>query len=193
MKKTVFLIMIYTILVCLTDCGAKTPAMAADGTPWSEDWTMIGQKLGVEDPGHGFTIRDIKGAKKMYFTSWSIGDAQPYVSAEGEETNVYDAQLVFLLVDSAESAQANVDEWLAMARDAYSVTDTTQHICNGQEFTVLTYTISSDTNPYARGASAFTVFDNCAVSAEFACQDAFEEDAEEILTDFLEHCHYAVE
>ena len=191
MKKTVFLIVICTILLGLTSCGAKTPAIAADGTLWSEDWTMIGQKLGVEDPGHGFTIRDIKGAKKMYFTSWSIGDAQPYVSAEGEETNVYDAQLVLLLVDSAESAQASVDEWLAMAGEAYSVTDTAQQVCNGQEFTILTYTFPS--GPYARGASAFAVYGNYAVSAEFACQDAFEEDAEEILTDFLEHCHYAAE
>lgn len=195
MKKTVFPILICGILSCLTGCGAQKPSMAADGTPWSGDWIMIGRKIGVEDPGRGFTLRDVKGARNMYFTAWSIGDARSYVSAESEETDVYDAQLVVLLLDSGstESARASVDEWLDLAGDAYSVTDTAQYTCNGQEFTVLTYTFSSDTDPYARGASAFTVYDGCAVSAEFACQNTFEEDEVEVLTDFLNHFHYAAE
>lgn len=195
MKKRIFPILMGGILLCLSGCGAKTPSMAADGVPWSADWTMVGRKIGVEDPGHGFTLRDVKGARNMYFTAWSIGDARPYVNSEGEETDVYDAQLVVLLLDagSAESARASVDEWLDLAGDAYSVTGAAQCTCNGQEFTVLTYTFSSDGDPYARGASAFTVCDGCAVSAEFACQDSFAEDETEVLTDFLNHFHYAAE
>lgn len=193
MKKAFLLTAICVVLACLTGCGARLPAAAVDGTPWSEDWTTLGQTLGVEAPGHGLTLRDNKVAKNMCYAGWSIGEAQPYVNALGEETNLYDGQLVVLMMDSgtAEEAKASVEEWLALAADNYTAISTAQQTCNGQEFTVLTYAFPSDTSPFARGASAFTVFDTWAVSVEFACQDAFDENGTEILTDFLEHCHYA--
>lgn len=193
MKKTFLLIMICTMLACLTGCGLKMPAMAVDGTPWSKDWITLERMMGVEEPGHGLTLRDDKAARNMSYTAWSIGEAQPYVNASGEETSVYDAQLVLLLAasDTAEEAQKSVDEWLDMAADNYTVTDTAQQTCNGQEYTVLTYTFSSDTSSFARGVSAFSTFNTWAISVEFVCQDTFEEDAWEIMEDFLEHCHYA--
>jgi len=195
MKKTFLLIVICSMLVGLTGCGAKMPAMAVDGTFWSKDWITLGRTLGVEEPGHGLTLRDDKAAKNMYYTAWSIGEAQSYVNTSGEETNLYDAQLVLLLAASgtSEEAQMSVDEWLDMAADNYTVTDTARQICNGQEFTVLTYTFSSNTRPFSQGVSAFTTFKNWAISVEFACQDTFEEDVWEIVADFLEHCHYAAE
>ena len=195
MKKAFLLIIICAMLACLTGCGTKTPDKALDGTPWSTEWIKLGPKVGVEKPGHGLTLRDEKSAKKMFYTAWSIGEAQPYVNASGEEKNRYDAQLVVLLLtsDTAEDAQLNVDDWLALAADNYTITDTSQQTYNGQEFTVVTYAFPSDTSPYARGASAFAASDAWAISAEFACQDGFEEDAQEILTDFLTHCHYAAE
>ena len=195
MKKAFLLITICTILVCLTGCGAKTPDMAADGTPWNKDWLKLGPKVGVEEPEHGLTLRDEKSAKNMFYTAWSIGEAQPYVNASGNETNRYDAQLVVLMLssDTVEDAQLSVDDWLDLAAENYTITNTAQQTYNGQEFTVLTYTFSSDTSAYARGVSAFAVFDTWAISAELACQDAFEGNAQEILADFLYHCHYAAE
>jgi len=195
MKKTFLLIVICGVLACLTGCGGRMPTMAVDGTPWSKDWITLGQALGVEEPGHGLTLRDDKAAKDMCYTAWSIGEAQPYVNALGEETNLYDAQLVLLLKASgtAEEAQMNVDEWLDLAAEHYIITDTAQQTFNGQEFTVLTYTFASDTSPFARGVSAFSTFDTWAISVEFACQDTFEGDAGEIMADFLDHCHYAAE
>lgn len=195
MKKAILLIMICGMLVSMTGCKVQLPAMAADGTPWSEDWVTLERMLGIEDSGHGLTLRDNKMARNMSYAAWSIGEAQPYVNASGEETNLYDAQLVFLLAasDTAEEAQLSVDEWLDLAAEHYTITDTARQVCNGQEFTVLTYTFSSDTSPFARGASAFTTFGTWAISAEFACQDSFEGDAREILTDVLDHCHYAAQ
>lgn len=195
MKKAFLLIMICTMLTCLTGCGAKTPTMAADGTPWNKDWVKLGPTVGVEEPGHGLTLRDEKSAKSMFYTAWSIGEAQSYVNSSGTETNRYNAQLVFLLsaADTAEEAQMDVDDWLALAAENYTITDTSQQTYNGQEFTVLTYEFPSDTSPYARGVSAFATRDTRAISAEFAYQDTFGEDAQEILADFLNHCHYAAE
>lgn len=187
--------MISTILACLTACGARMPTAAVDGTPWSENWITLGQTLGVEEPGHDLTLRDNKAARNMYYNAWSIGEARPYTDSSGEETDVYDAQLVLLLMDAgtAEEAQMNVDEWLNLAADNYTITDTAQKTFNGQEFSVVTYTFPSETSAYAHGVSAFTTFDHWAISAEFACQDAFEKDALEIISDFLDHCHYAAE
>jgi len=195
MKKTFFFIMIGTLLACLTGCGARMPSMAVDGTPWNDDWITLGQVLGVEEPGRGLTLRDDKAARDMCYIAWSIGEAQPYVSASGAETSLYDAQLVLLLkaFGTAEEAQMSIDEWLDLAADHYTIADTAQQTCNGQEYTVLTYTFPSNTSPYARGVSAFSTFDNWAVSVEFACQDTFGENVWEILAEFLAHCHYAAE
>lgn len=195
MKKAFLLVMICGILAGLTGCKAQIPAMAADGTPWSEDWITLDRMLGIEQPGHGLTLRDDKAARNMSYVAWSIGEAQPYTNASGEETNLYDAQLVLLLMasDTAEEARMSIDEWLDLAAENYAITDTAQQTCNGQEFTVLTYTFSSDTSPFARGVSAFTTYDTWAISVEFACQDSFEENAWEIMEDFLNHCHYAAE
>ncbi len=192
MKKAVFCMMLCAILAGLTACGAKGPTVTADGAAWDDAWIMVGSKIGAEAPGAGFTLRDVKGAKNMTFTAWSAGEAQLHTDAQGEEIDVYDAQLVVLAVEAgAEAAQVNVDEWVSLAKETYSITGTTQQTCNGQEFTVLTYAFASDTNSYARGASAFTVYDGCAISTEFACQDSFEGDPAEILTGFLDSCHYA--
>ncbi len=162
---------------------------------WGEDWLTLGQVLGVEGPGHDLTLRDDKAAKDMCYTAWSIGEARPYVNGSGEETDLYDAQLVLLLkaCGRAEEARMSVDEWLELAAEHYTITDTARQTFNGQEFTVLTYTFSSDASPFARGVSAFSTFGSWAISVEFACQDTFEGDAGEIMADFLDHCHYAAE
>ena len=78
-----------------------------------------------------------------------------------------------------------------MADERYAVDQTLSRTCGGQDFTVLTYTFDSDTNPYAEGVSAFGVYRNYAVSVELSCREGFAGSPLEILTDFLEHCHYS--
>ena len=55
----------------------------------------------------------------------------------------------------------------------------------------MTYTFSSETNPYQRGASAFGLYRNYAVNVELSCLKDFEGDAQTLLANFLERCHYA--
>ena len=64
MKKAFLLITISAMLMNLAGCKAKRPAAAVDGAPWSEDWITFGV-LGVEEPGHGLTLRDDKAAKEI--------------------------------------------------------------------------------------------------------------------------------
>lgn len=194
MKKAFLLITISAMLMNLAGRFALQPAAAVDGAPWSEDWITFGV-LGVEEPGHGLTLRDDKAAKDMCYAAWSIGEAQPYVNGAGEEAERYDAQMVLLLTacGTPEEARQNVEELLELAGEHYTVTGTIKQAFNGQEFTVLTYTFASDTSPFSRGVSAFTTFGAWAISVEFACQETFDQDGTEILTDFLEHCHYAAQ
>lgn len=181
---------------CLGGCASLPPESAADGNAWDDAWVTVGNIVGVDTP-EAMTPQennDALSANGMFYATWSIGDAVPYTNEDGEDAQVYDAQVYLLLAgyDAADKAEDRSDEWLSMASGQYAVEDTFAQTCNGQDFTVITYTYTSATNPYARGASAFGVYRNYAVSAEIACREGFEGDARAILTDFLERCHYAV-
>ena len=182
-------------LLCLTGCGAAAPETAADGSAWNEDWVTVGNVVGVETP-EGMTLlenNDALSAKGMYYAAWSLGEAEEVLNEDGETAQVYDAQVYLLLAgyDSTAKAEEAAAEWLEMAAEQYAVESTDSETHNGQEFTVVTYTYTSETNPYARGASAFGVYGNYAVSVELSCREDFDGNALEILADFLDHCHYA--
>ena len=182
-------------LLCLTGCGAPAPDAAADGTAWDESWVTVGNVIGIETPT-GMTFRensDALSAKGMYYATWSIGEAVPTVNEDGEDAQVYDAQVYLLLAgyDSSAKAESAASEWLDMAYGQYTVDAEAAETCNGQEFTVIIYTYASETNPYAYGASAYGTYGNYAVSVELSCREDFDGNAQEILEDFLEHCHYA--
>ena len=195
MKRALCSLLAAAVLLGLAGCGPEEPVSAADGAAWDEDWTLVGLTLGVEEPGHGLTLRDnndILAAGQMFYATWSIGEAQDYTNADGEEVDLYDAHLYLLLEGCAggEEARAAVDQWLDMAEERYDVTGTAGETFNGQDYTVVTYELDSETNPYARGVSAFGVYGQWAVSAELTAQADFQEDLHDILSDFLEGCHY---
>jgi len=183
------------LLLILTGCGQPSPVQAADGTDWNENWVTVGNVVGVDTP-EGMTARensDALSASGMYYATWSIGEAEPYVNENGEDAEIYDAQVYLLLAgyNATEKAEENAAEWQSMAGERYAVERTQSLTCNGQEFTVLTYAFDSETNPYAYGVSAFGVYRNYAVSVELSCREGFTGDPPEVLTDFLEHCHYS--
>ena len=195
MKKQGWMILCLCGLLCLTGCGAPAPEAAADGSVWDESWVTIGNVIGVETP-EGMTLQensDALSAKGMYYAAWSIGDATPIVNEDGEDARVYDAQVSLLLAgyDDTGKAEDTVKEWLDMAYGQYAVDAEAVETCNGQEFTVIIYTYTSETNPYAYGASAYGAYGNYAVSVELSCQEGFDGSALELLANFLEHCHYA--
>ena len=186
------------MLLLLNGFEAKYPSRAVDGTAWDGNWTMLGAALGVEEPGNGLVLLDNNtalAANDTYLAVWASGKAMPYVNADGDDTEIYEAQLYLLLMGckDAASARANVDDWTARTNEIYTVTDTRTEIYNGQSYTLLTYACGSDTNPYHRGISAFAVFENYAVSAELTCLEEYNGDAAAILTAFLNGCHYSAD
>lgn len=195
MKKQGWIILCLCGLLCMTGCGAPSPETAADGSAWEEDWVTVGNVIGVETP-EGITLRensDALSAKGMYYAAWSTGEGETIVNEDGEDARVYDAQVYLLLAgyDDTDKAEDAMKEWLDMANGQYAVETAASETHAGQAFTVITYTYPSETNPYARGASAFGTYGNFAVSVELSCRESFDGSAPEILADFLEHCHYA--
>lgn len=194
MRRTRWAVLGPVLLLLLSGCGQVAAPRTADGQDWSEDWVAVGNVVGVDTP-EGLTHRessDTLAAKGMYYATWSAGEAVPYVNADGQDAQLYDAQLHYLLAgyDSTAKAEEAVAEWLSMATGQYAVEDTASELYNGQAFTVITYTYPSEANPYSRGASAFGAYGNYAISAELSCAEAFADDARAVLEDFLERCHY---
>ncbi|MDE7242922.1 MAG: hypothetical protein K2O18_02950 [Oscillospiraceae bacterium] len=196
MRKLTLMALIASIFCCLTGCTQLPPETAADGAAWSDTWVTVGNIVGADAPSwlEPKENMDVLSARGMYYATWASGEAVPYTDAEGDEAELYSAQLYLLLAgyDSAAKAEASASDWLHMASAQYNVTDTYTESHNGQEFTVITYTFSSETNPFAKGASAFGVYRNYAISVEFSCQEGFDRDELESLREFLENCHYAV-
>ena len=191
-----FICCLAALCLLLAGCAQSAPEQAADGAAWDESWTTLGGVLGVEAPGHDLTLQDNKDALSiagMYLASWTIGEGAPYTNEDGDEVVLYPAQLDVLVYgrkDSGAPPQA-AEDWTARQAKTYDVTDSGQQTCNGQDYAVFAYTCKSDSNPYARGVSAFGTYKNCAVSVELNCLDSFTEDERTILTDFLNGCHYA--
>lgn len=182
------------LCLCLAGCAAVPPERAADGAGWDESWVTVGGVLGVDTPA-GMTHRETNealSANGMFYAAWSMGEGEDYTNEDGEDAVLYDAQIYVLLAgaDSQEKAGNTADEWMALAEERYAVDGRSEETYNGQAFTVLSYTYSSDTNPYQRGAAAYGAYGNFAVSVELSCREDFAGDALETLADFLEHCHY---
>ena len=176
MKKMSWSVLCLCALLLLSGCGRAAPPKAADGTDWSGDWVTLGNVIAVDTP-EGLTARensDVRSAKGMYYAAWS---AQVYLRAAGH--------------DSTQKAEERAAEWLNMAYEQYAVDAEAVETCNGQEFTVIIYTYTSETNPYTYGASAFGAYGNYALSVELSCRESFEGDALDTLTVCLEHCHSA--
>lgn len=182
-------------LLGLSGC-AQYPERADDGTPWDHSWTMLGSVLGAEEPGNGFSLLDnysVLTGEDIYYAAWVAGEPTDYTNEDGEEVEVYDAQLYLLAAGCADEAYAseNREAWIARQQETYKVTDTWSETRNGQEYTLLAYVCGSETNPYNRGISAFAVYGTYAVSAELACQQDFAGQEREILLQFLDGCHYS--
>lgn len=198
MKKLIAIVLVFACLLSLTGCSGGYPEEAVDGTAWDKNWTILGSTLGIENPGHGLTLLEnpvVLTGDDTHYATWTIGEPTSYVNEDGKDTDLYEAELYLLLygcADEDNAAQA-VADWMKREEDSYNVSETKQISCNGQDYSFLIYTTSSETNPYSRGVSAFAVHETYAVSAELTCTENFDGNELEILTDFLNGCHYSAE
>lgn len=182
--------------VLLSGCSAfsRTAGREPDRQSGETGPVKIGSVLEADAPEQ-LTLLDNKdtlAADGLYYTTWTAGDSVPYENSDGETIDLYDAQLYFLVSESAdaESAEKDCRVWLASARDNYDIQETETITCSGQEYTLIVYDCISEDTPYERGVSAFGVCGANAVCAELTCVEDYEEDLTALLKEFLDGCRY---
>lgn len=192
MKKKKMLFSI-CLLLLLTSC-ASAPQTAKDGKKWMDTWTKIGTTVGIDAPKE-LTLLDNKdtlAADGLYYATWVTGSSVPYENSDGDTIDLYDAQL-YLLTNEAineEKAKTSCDTWLTAAKENYKVHTEDTVSLNGQTYTLISYSCTTEDNPYEQGVSAFGVCGTTAICAEFTCLEDYTGDLETLLTEFLNGCHF---
>ncbi len=195
MKRLLSILLCCVLLLTLSGC--REPAdKTLSGEEWDAEWIRIGTVLGVEAPPENFKLVDNKDAlsvSDIYYSEWAWGEPQEYTNSEGETASVYDAQIYVLLCETntIELAENAAAEWKRLTEKNYSITDSFTQEYSGQEFSVYTYNVINESNPYDLGISAFGVWESGAVSVELVFRDSFPDKADEILNIFLNGFHYA--
>ena len=174
---------------------SRYPSQAADGAAWDRGWEMLGTVLGVEPPGDGLKLLNNDTAlagDDTYYASWVQGEPTDFTNAEGKAVDLYPAQVYLLLYGCADedAAREACADWMAREEQTYAVRERRSETHNGQDYVLLLYDTASETNPYARGVSAFGLYGKYVVIAELTVTDAFTGNEAAMLSDFLDKCHY---
>lgn len=189
MKKILALAGLLCLLLagCVEEMGPTKPGNGP---------LLVGNFVRVDVPREiePMEYNDVLAADGMYYATWSVGEAQPYTNEDGDEAEIFDAQVYLVLSEktSAENAAEALDEVLKMANSRYQVKSTVSEDYGGQNYTIITYRYLSETNPYTLGAAAFAVRGNRLINVEVSCQESTE-DPLALLVDFLEGCRYTDE
>lgn len=190
------LLLTFLTAFLLTGCAsASALSSPAESLDINAEYVTIGHHLTVDNTDGRLTLlsnMDALSADGLYYAAWTMGDSEPYENSDGDTVDLYDAQLYFLLGEfkDTESAQNNMNTWLSAGRSNYEVQSEENVTCNGQDYLLITYRFLREDNPYARGVSAFAVFDNNAVCIELTGRKHFDEDLKAVLIDFLNGCAY---
>lgn len=189
--KRIWTLALLAVLL-LSGCGGDGPQTAHP--EWDADWTNIGDVLAVEPP-EGFApgeSKDLLSVSGLWYYTWVTGEARSVLNAEGEEADVYDAQLFLLLREckDADSARSSVEEWLDREAQTYRAGEAAETEAGGQTWRLLPLLEGRAENPYTHGCAAFASRGVYAISAELLYSGAETPDAEAVLRDFLNALHY---
>ena len=190
MKKRIVSLFLMVALL-LSACGAKQE-LPSD---WEPDWAVVCPVLAVE-PFDGFTLHESNDAlylSGIYYATWVTGESRPHTNEEGEEAEVFDAQIYVIVQEyrNSDSAASGIAQWTAREKSTFEAGAEYTVVCNEQEYTVLPLTGGSENNPYRHGAAAFAVRDSWAICVEFLGAENYEADFEKALEEFLNGFHYA--
>ncbi|MGN1141953.1 MAG: hypothetical protein ACI4TF_12190 [Oliverpabstia sp.] len=172
------------------ECAALWNALKGD----SNGQIHIGRNIRIDEP-ENLTLLDNKdalAADGLYYATWVCGNSSPYENSDGENVELYDAQLYFLTSETPnkDTAEKDCATWLSTAKETYDIYSEKTITCNDQTYTLIEYNCINDTNPYDHGISVFGTFDVNAVCIEFTCLENYDMELEPILTEFLNGCHY---
>ena len=195
-------LMIFTtalaLSLSLTACGESSyPSSTLDGQDWNQNWTILGHYFGVEEMDNGLTLLEnpvILTGSDTHYATWSYGESSTYINEDGDETDLYPAEVYMLAYGVEDGDPADtINEWMEREREVYAIESTKSLTSNAMDYQVMVYTVTSETNPYSTGAIAFASYQNYAVTIEVSCTGDYDGDAYELLSSFLESCHYGVD
>lgn len=191
--RRIFILLLF-VTFALTGCSGASGQRHPE---WDESWVRIGETVGVE-PVEGFSLNesnDVLSLSGLYYATWTCGDGQEFVNADGENATVYDAQIYVLLEECSgtEAAAQEVASWIAQEKQSYKAGDTETRTFGAQAFDVLPLRSGKEGNPYGYGIAAFAVWEENAISVELVCSDRFAGDPQAVLTQFLTGFHYSGE
>lgn len=202
-KNVLYLLFPFALILALIAAGSlvdfsQYPSAAADGAAWDKNWEMMAKVVGIEAPGGVLTLltnNSVLAGEDTYYASWTAGEPAPYTNADGDEVDLYPAQLYVLLYGCADQAAAEsaCAGFLVREQQTYTVHSQRTEEHNAQRYTVLDYTGGSAGNPYGRGSSAFAVRGNYVLVAELLAQDSFDGDVSRMLSAFLDGVHYSAD
>jgi len=94
-------------------------------------------------------------------------------------------------LETAADAEKTAAQWQSLARERYPDIEESNGEYAGQTYQIAVYPFPDGSGPDSRGASATEIRGNRAIRVDVALLADFPEEAVDVLTDFLEHCHYA--
>ena len=132
-KNVLYLLFPFALILALIAAGSlvdfsQYPSAAADGAAWDKNWEMMAKAVGIEAPGGGLTLltnNSVLAGEDTYYASWTAGEPAPYTNADGDEVDLYPAQLYVLLYGCADQAAAEsaCADFLAREQETYTVQD----------------------------------------------------------------------
>lgn len=176
--------------------GCASPSSLTEKQPLENVSELtVGSSMKVTNINQSYTLtadNSTLAADGLFYVSWGIGGHEPFKNSDGETVDLYDANLYLLLGESktSASAQENTALWFDAAETNYDIVNTEEISCNGQDYTLITYNLTGEENPYNRGMSVFATPGSASVCVELTCRENFTDDLKTILTDFLENCTY---
>lgn len=167
----------------------SSPLKQTKEDTWANSgFLKIGHSLTIKNADNTLNLsdnKDVLSASGLYYATWTMGD-------HDETVDLYDAQLYLLLSEHKDTTEAGNDmvKWIDLAKTNYQILTEEEIICNGQPYSLITYTCVSEDNPYDRGISAFGVCGKAAMCFELTCREGFDKDLKNIMVSFLNNCTY---
>lgn len=194
MKRLLSLFLTLVLAISLSGCvqGARLPAAMDDGTPWDKTWTGLGGRIGIEQPGQGFSLLTTNGNTKdakLYYATWIAG-AETVLE---NDAFAYESQL-YLMAEPC-TLETDAEDTLALWRDQlggdFAITDERQLTAAGVEYTLVFYDCLAEDSHYACGVMALGIHKATAITVDLARVEGYDLDLGTFIEDFLDGFHFA--
>lgn len=179
---------VFLAALCLLLCACRD---RPDAHPEWGDAFRMGEWLAVSSVPEGFTFSessDVLSPVGLCYATWIKGEERDVKNESGVDAKAYDAQIYLLVKEcrSAESAQAELENWIEREKSAYTTGEEQAAERAGQAYTLLTLVSGRETNAYKSGGAAFGRRGELAIVVEIVCIERAGIDALAVLSGFLD-------